>query len=85
MPKITFFIKGHFFSYPFTVTKRGCKESYILRLSCEIRITLDRKQIISVRKTILHNFHKKSFNIFFHFRNISFSELRPTKSLKYYI
>jgi hypothetical protein len=61
MPKIPFLKLGSFFSDPFTVTKRGCKSSFILPLSSEIRMTLDIKQNISDRKIILHNFQKKIY------------------------
>ena len=65
---------GSFFSDPFTVTIKGCKLSYILPFSCEIKMISGRNQRISVRKRI---FKKKITKIFFHFRNIHF---RPKNS-----
>jgi len=35
---------------PFTVTVKGCKLSYILPFSCEIKMILGRNQRISVKK-----------------------------------
>jgi hypothetical protein len=57
-PKIPFLKLGSFFSY---VTKRGCKLSYILPFSCEIKMISDREQRISVRTIILQNFQKNNY------------------------
>jgi hypothetical protein len=61
LPKIPFLKLGSFFSDPSIVTLRGFKLSYILPFSCEIKMTLDRKQRKSVRKKILHNFQKRIY------------------------
>ncbi len=50
MPKIPFLKLGAFFYDPFTITINGCKLSYILPFSCEIKMVFDWK------KDILYNF-----------------------------
>jgi len=81
LPKKKFLKLGSFFSDPLTVTKRDCNFSYTLPFSCEIKMILDRKERISLRKMILHNFQKEKLQISFLILEIFvFSLLRPKNS-----
>jgi hypothetical protein len=88
LPKITFLKLGSFYSDPFTETKRGCKLSFTIAFSCDLKNVFGQKARNICQKNNFTEFSKKSLlKSFFHFRNINIfrtqtQKLRPTKNKK---